>query len=559
MTRFKRSFAHWNAAAVILVVVLITISFTGAVQAGPKLPPAEYKPLPEGTVIQHADREIKIQESDGFAITLTSSTRKPLWMSVYGHLGEFGTDIFATHQGTNSSGMNAVIDGDNRAKIEKFWPLEVGKKAAFEILNEAPNVYTSLSYTKVEAEVLRTETVKVGDYLYDTYVIGEKGRTGNAISYAGKKWYHPPSGLIVKAERKWSSVGAAGYTRYRWKSGDEDNYEIASVEYPEGTKNLTLARRLAPTKNVSSDQLAGVLSEAKRLKEIAQAESQRRSTEVAKLKADSRRTQLRQEQEIARLTRSLTKGPAAGAQSKSLAEYGAVDFGQYHALVIGSNDYKYLPKLGTAIDDAKGVASVLKENYGYKVRTLINATSGEIFDALDEYREQLGPNDNLLIYYAGHGWLDEDTDRGYWLPVNAKPNRRRNWISNAAITDSMKGLDAKHVMVVADSCYSGTLVRGANIALRGLDYIRRMSQKRARLALTSGGLEPVADKGGGKHSPFAQAFINTLKANEGVMDGTRMFSEMRKPIMLNADQTPEYSDVRKAGHDGGDFLFIRKK
>ena len=114
-------------------------------------------------------------------------------------------------------------------------------------------------------------------------------------------------------------------------------------------------------------------------------------------------------------------------------------------------------------------------------------------------------------------------------------------------------------MVVADSCYSGTLVRGIKIAGKTSDYIQRMAEKRARVVLTSGGLEPVADLGGSGHSPFAKAFVDVLSANTSVMDGTSMFSELRRSVILSADQTPEYSDARKAGHDGGDFLFVRKK
>ena len=139
--------------------------------------------------------------------------------------------------------------------------------------------------------------------------------------------------------------------------------------------------------------------------------------------------------------------------------------------------------------------------------------------------------------------------------------RRSQWVSNATITDTLKGLSAKHVMVVADSCYSGTLVRGTTLGTRKRagDYWKRMAKKWARVAITSGGLEPVADKGGGNHSPFAKAFIDALEDNNAVMDGTQLFSKMRRPVMVAADQTPEYSDVRGAGHDGGDFLFVRKK
>jgi uncharacterized caspase-like protein len=164
-----------------------------------------------------------------------------------------------------------------------------------------------------------------------------------------------------------------------------------------------------------------------------------------------------------------------------------------------------------------------------------------------------------LVYYAGHGWLDKAGEQGYWLPVDAKEDRRSKWVSNGTISTTLKALEAKHVMVVADSCFSGTLVRGLKITGLRSNYIQRMAQKRARVVMTSGGLEPVVDLGGGGHSPFAKAFIDVLSGNRSVMDGTAMFSQLRRSVMLSADQTPEYSDVRRAGHDGGDFLFKRMK
>ena len=251
--------------------------------------------------------------------------------------------------------------------------------------------------------------------------------------------------------------------------------------------------------------------------------------------------------------------PKNSELKKNLAKYSDVKFGKYHALVIGSNDYKYLPKLKTAKSDAKAVAKTLKSKYGYKVKTLINATRLDILDAFDEYREILTPDDNLLIYYAGHGYLDEEDNRGYWMPVDARPNRRGAWLSNADITGTLKALKANHVMVMADSCYSGTLTRGLSIKKRSPDYVREAVAMKARVVITSGGLEPVADKGGGNHSPFASVFLDVLNSNNGVLDGTKLFNKMRRPVMLKADQTPAYADVRKAGHEGGDFLFVRRR
>ena len=235
-------------------------------------------------------------------------------------------------------------------------------------------------------------------------------------------------------------------------------------------------------------------------------------------------------------------------------------FGNFHALVIGINKYKHLPNLKTAENDAKMVTQVLKIDYGFNVKLLLNPTRAQIISILGHFRRELSTKDNLLIYYAGHGWLDKDANEGYWLPMDASKEDESNWISNATITSSVRAVQAKHVIVIADSCYSGKLIRGLHIQRKTPNYLTRISRKKARVVLTSGGLEPVADDGGkGQHSVFASAFIKALKGNAGVLDGTSLFTRIRRPVMVNSDQTPEYADIRKAGHDGGDFLFVRVK
>ena len=236
---------------------------------------------------------------------------------------------------------------------------------------------------------------------------------------------------------------------------------------------------------------------------------------------------------------------------------------KFHALVIGNNAYASLPDLGTAIFDAQVVAEVLRHKYGFKVTLLLDASRYDILKAMADYRYSLTERDNLLIYYAGHGQLDRAAERGYWLPVDAEEANKANWISTADVTDMLKASDAWHVLVVADSCYSGTLVRGALSPVEGggdhLALLRRLAEKRSRTVLTSGGLEPVTDGGGGGHSVFAKAFIDTLRENDSVIDAESVFKMVRESVVVNSDQTPEYSDVRKAGHDGGDFVFIPRR
>lgn len=265
--------------------------------------------------------------------------------------------------------------------------------------------------------------------------------------------------------------------------------------------------------------------------------------------------------------------PAASEESKATAsvqvasvqeKLKSVEFGTYRALVIGNNKYTKIRPLETAQNDASVVGKMLKEQYGFEVTVLTDATRQQIMEALYRMRAQLSDKDNLLVYYAGHGVRDDATGRGYWLPVDADPDLPTNWIPTTDLTDVIKAMRARHIMVVADSCYSGTLTRSVTAGVsRGPEtdvsaWVKRIIEKRSRTVMSSGGLEPVMDGGGGtNHSVFAKAFIDALQDNPDVIDGAGLFATIRRPIVLNSDQTPEYADIRQAGHDGGDFLFVK--
>ena len=244
--------------------------------------------------------------------------------------------------------------------------------------------------------------------------------------------------------------------------------------------------------------------------------------------------------------------------------------GNYYALIIGNNDYQTMSTLVTAIADAKETEKVLSSQYQFKTKLLINATRYQILSALNDFREKLQENDNLLIYYAGHGKLDTINKRGFWLPVDADETNSANWISNTAITDILNAMKAKHVLVVADSCYSGSLSQTAIARVEQTldadvkqEWIKVMSNTRARIMLTSGGVEPVMDGGGGKHSVFAKAFIDTLKDNDSILEGYSLYYEvltkvMKKTSQLNREQVPQYAPIHLAGHESGEFLFSPK-
>ena len=261
-----------------------------------------------------------------------------------------------------------------------------------------------------------------------------------------------------------------------------------------------------------------------------------------------------------RVLAALTIVAVAGAAAAQEVKVAGPDFGRFHALVIGNNDYLHLPKLTTAIADAEAVAAVLESRYGFRVTRLVNATRRDIADAFNRLRQTLTEADNLVVYYAGHGVLDREAGEGYWQPIDAQPDNDSQWFPNTRLTRYLKAMSARHVMVIADSCYSGNLTRGGTSTLRSaVDrqvWIDRMNARRSRTALTSGGLEPVLDGGGGGHSVFARALLDTLRENTGVLFGQELFDRMKGQVVANADQTPEYSDIRYTGHQKGDFLLV---
>lgn len=247
---------------------------------------------------------------------------------------------------------------------------------------------------------------------------------------------------------------------------------------------------------------------------------------------------------------------------------GDVEFGTYHALIIGNQNYANMPSLETPANDAREMERVLRTVYGFNTRLLLDANRYQILSALNEMRSKLTGKDNLLIYFAGHGELDNVNLRGHWLPVDAEPESTANWISNVAITDILNAMAAKHILVVADSCYSGSMTRSSLARLNtgmGADekkkWYRIMAKARARAVLTSGGLKPVLDSGGAGHSIFTRALLDVLRDNKQILEGYKLYREVqarvkREARRLNVDQDPQYAPIKFAGHEAGEFFFL---
>jgi serine/threonine protein kinase len=247
-----------------------------------------------------------------------------------------------------------------------------------------------------------------------------------------------------------------------------------------------------------------------------------------------------------------------------------LDFGTHHALVVGNDAYvdPVLPRLESAVRDAQAVADLLETEYGFRVTTLFDATRADLFGALGRLRDTVGPQDSLLVYYAGHGTVIQDSSP-YWQLADATAANTSQWVAIADVNIELADLRARHVLVVADSCYSGTAGQvfepAAPPARSGAPWAKYVTAghgRKARLALSSGRFEEVADRAlGSHHSPFAQAFLELLRGNDRLLDAATLHAELTTRVtaqsaLLGLDQSPVYTALPDAGDDGGSFFFV---
>lgn len=237
--------------------------------------------------------------------------------------------------------------------------------------------------------------------------------------------------------------------------------------------------------------------------------------------------------------------------------------GAYRALIIGINDYKdpNIPDLKTAINDAKAMAELLRERYGFQVKLLLNqqATRKAIYQALRNLASSSKPDESVLIYYAGHGDLDRTYDDGWWIPADAKGGNPLTYLDNIQVQKSMRSMKARHVLLISDSCYSGTLFGQARAMPQVIDdkYYLNLYNEKSRWGMTSGNKTPVSDAGTGGHSVFAYQLLKELRQNEKPYISTQEIYMRIAPIVSNnSEQMPLCRPVRNTGDQGGEFVFV---
>ena len=233
--------------------------------------------------------------------------------------------------------------------------------------------------------------------------------------------------------------------------------------------------------------------------------------------------------------------------------------GKFYALIIGNNNYQDedIPSLDEPISDATKLYTVLTTRYTFEksnVTFLKNATYVQLIQAFDDLSNKITKNDNLLVFYAGHGWWNELKNLGFWLPTDAKKSNTAYWIPNSRISDYMSSIKSKHTLLIADACFSGSIFKTRSAFSDAKPSINKLYELPSKKAMTSGTLKAVPDK-----SVFLQYLVERLNENtEKYISSDMLFASFRQAVLNNSPTEPQYGTIQNAGDEGGEFIFILK-
>ncbi len=233
----------------------------------------------------------------------------------------------------------------------------------------------------------------------------------------------------------------------------------------------------------------------------------------------------------------------------------SLNSGKYHAIIISENQYQdtKINDLNEPQNDADNLTSLLVSKYYFKkddIIRLVDPTRANIIDAIEQKRKSLTIDDNLLIFYAGHGYWDAGLKMGYWLPSDVKKESKSNWVSNSDLTLYLSAFESNHVLLVTDACFSGGIFKTRSIGDME-QGTKRLYELKSRKAITSGNLKEVPD-----NSVFMKFFLKELELNQTTfLTSDQLFAKIRPNILNNSSTEPLYGVIHNTGDEGGEFVF----
>jgi hypothetical protein len=233
--------------------------------------------------------------------------------------------------------------------------------------------------------------------------------------------------------------------------------------------------------------------------------------------------------------------------------------GKYYALFIGVSEYSdpEIMNLEQPVIDAEKLLNTITEYYTFEkenVTFLKSPTREEIISQLDHLNKVVTEDDNLLVFYAGHGYWDHEDEAGYWLPSDAKKANTANWMRNSTIRDYLRTVKTKHTLLIADACFSGGIFKSRKAFNYAPKTIQELYVYPSRKAMTSGSLKEVPDK-----SVFLLYLNKRLQENtRPYISAEELFSSFKNAVLNNSPNTPLYGEIKDTGDEGGDFIFVKR-
>lgn len=231
---------------------------------------------------------------------------------------------------------------------------------------------------------------------------------------------------------------------------------------------------------------------------------------------------------------------------------------KYYALLMAVNEYSdpSFDQLSGPIEDATLLKNVLVRKYGFEeanITFLKNPKYEDMYSVFEGMQSKITPNDWLLIFYAGHGDFDKQTEIGYWIPSDASRSSRSKWFRNSMLVENIRAINSKHTFLIADACFSGGIFKTRSISNNASAEISNYMKKSSRKAITSGRLTPVPDK-----SVFMKYLLKALEENDQkYLPTEELYDTVRLAMRSNADTKPEYGEIQGTGDEGGNFVFIQ--
>ena len=234
--------------------------------------------------------------------------------------------------------------------------------------------------------------------------------------------------------------------------------------------------------------------------------------------------------------------------------------GKNYCLLIGAQNYEDLniPSLENPIQDAVRLKLILKKDYDFEegtIFTLFNPGANDVKRKLLELITIIQPEDNLLIFYAGHGIWVEKEKKGYWLLVDAKRNDSTTWLQNKDVLNLIAKLPSRHTLLITDACFSGGVFKTRSLGKDAPAALKTINEKISRVAITSGNDTEVPDE-----SVFMKYLVKALTENkEKYLTAQKMFiTQIMEAVMTETKTEPRYGTLELAGHIGGDYIFSKK-